>query len=187
MRVLVVVALLVALGACADDASARLSDVSVLLPAAPSVAHVLEAYDGCFDWAVSNPGLVRVDVLDACGRRVRVSSALASVARREATWLIGTDRATQMRLRCEIFVDAVASIAIVTTTRTMHKDDVERLDIQAFDQVRPTPRRTYAYALGWQQVLHGRGPRVRMGHHDASSEPHSVSHPQARLLPRQWH
>lgn len=36
-------------------------------------------------------------------------------------------------LRCEVFVDKVVRIEILTTTRTMYKDEVETLQIQAYD------------------------------------------------------
>lgn len=36
-------------------------------------------------------------------------------------------------LRCELFVDRVSKLEVLTTTRTMYKDDIERFDIQSFD------------------------------------------------------
>ena len=36
-------------------------------------------------------------------------------------------------LRCEVFVDVVARVEILTTTRVMYRDDVEVVEVQAFD------------------------------------------------------
>ena len=40
---------------------------------------------------------------------------------------------TGRRLRCEVYVDHISRIEILTTNRMMYRYDVELLEIQAFD------------------------------------------------------
>jgi hypothetical protein len=37
-------------------------------------------------------------------------------------------------VRCEVFLDRISSIGIVTTTRTMYRENVEAIEIQAYDE-----------------------------------------------------
>eukprot|EP01128_Nolandella_sp_AFSM9_P012405 TRINITY_DN9248_c0_g1_i1.p1 TRINITY_DN9248_c0_g1~~TRINITY_DN9248_c0_g1_i1.p1 ORF type:complete len:208 (-),score=56.56 TRINITY_DN9248_c0_g1_i1:323-946(-) len=68
------------------------------------------------------------------GVKIRAKADAASRGRQSA-WITAEDRSTHRILRCELFVDHISRIEVLTTTRKMYKDDTERLDIQAFDKV----------------------------------------------------
>ncbi|GAM18714.1 hypothetical protein SAMD00019534_018890 [Acytostelium subglobosum LB1] len=67
-----------------------------------------------------------------CSTAVKVS-VRSGFAGRDSTLIYAEDRTTNRRLRCEVFVDRIASISIETTTRIMYKDASEILEVEAFD------------------------------------------------------
>ncbi len=52
---------------------------------------------------------------------------------RQTALLIATDKTSGRVLRCEIFVDHIHKLQIETKTRTLYRDDVQDVNIQAFD------------------------------------------------------
>ena len=71
---------------------------------------------------------------ESCSIGVVVSTTGSVLRERQTAMLIATDKTSGRVLRCEVFVDHVASMKIETTTRTLYKDDVEDVQVQAFDE-----------------------------------------------------
>jgi nuclear pore complex protein Nup210 len=88
--------------------------------------------------------LLIIEELEACGHRIKVSvsperkSAPASAKTagapdRLSTLLHATNTNTGRVLRCEVFIDSIARIEILTTARSLYRDDVQEVQVQAFD------------------------------------------------------
>ncbi|EFA83956.1 nucleoporin 210 [Heterostelium album PN500] len=122
----------------------------------------LGAINGCFEWSTNNQELIELEPLyesascdtgaggnsggstaligtpwgepesKKCSTSVKVS-VRSGFGSRDSTLIFAEDRASGRRLRCEVFVDKIASISIETTTRTMFKDASEILEVLAFD------------------------------------------------------
>lgn len=127
-----------------------ISDRNVLLPhssAKSRVPYTLRAYNGCFKWTNSNPDdiLLTVALADPsacdggvvvapqCTTEAVISSQASSASGRTSATITAEDVATGHAVRCDVFLDRIARIEILTTTRTMHRDNVEELFVQAFD------------------------------------------------------
>lgn len=63
------------------------------------------------------------------------TDALAQIAAsgRRSAWISATDLGSDLRLDCEVFVDVISSIQMLTATRRINVGDVETLEVQAFD------------------------------------------------------
>ena len=141
-----------------------ISDINILLPYTTKqrVTYRIHAQNGCFRWTSSNREVVTVQEIRRTAAEVRASGSGAGAvggvvaesvaadcadsaditvaaspmgfAARSHAWIQAEDRISGRILTCEVYVDRIARIEIETTTRTMFKDDIERLDILAFDQ-----------------------------------------------------
>ncbi|PRP86439.1 hypothetical protein PROFUN_05358 [Planoprotostelium fungivorum] len=124
---------------------ASISDLTLLLPHSVKpnsnrVQYIVRADNGCFKWTSKNSDVVTVEPLEdnidgECCSKSAIVTAVTSGDKftRTATWILAEETTTGKILRCEVFVDWIESIEIQTTTRTISKDDVELLEIQAVD------------------------------------------------------
>ncbi len=132
-----------------------ISVATVLLPqSSVRVAFKISTSLGCFVWSCSSDVITLTplygDASPACrpdeaspfdaGRKdescsigVVVTTTGALVRERQTAMLTATDKTSGRVLRCEVFVDHIARLQIETTTRTLYKDDVEDVRVQAFD------------------------------------------------------
>jgi nuclear pore complex protein Nup210 len=77
--------------------------------------------------------LKKKDQRSTCSNAAMVR-AEALYAERRSTWILAEDELSGRVLRCEVYVDVVQRIEITSTTRTLYKEDVEMLSVQAFDR-----------------------------------------------------
>lgn len=88
--------------------------------------------------------LLIIEEVESCGHRIKVSvsperkSAPASAKAvgapdRLSTLLHATDTNTGRVLRCEVFIDSIARLEILTTARSLYRDDLQEVQVQAFD------------------------------------------------------
>ncbi|KAL6059537.1 Fibronectin type-III domain-containing protein [Balamuthia mandrillaris] len=142
------------------DRDLAISHPTLLLPhitASTKVSFTLEAYNGCFKWTSRNPEIASVrpiysdeapssslsspdnthkhsdDRERGCSSRALVVSESSAATERLSTWLQAEDVLSGRVLRCEVFTDRITNIELLTTTRSMYRDDIEMLSIQAFD------------------------------------------------------
>lgn len=52
---------------------------------------------------------------------------------RQSTWIEAEDTRSGRVLRCEVFVDKIAHIEVLTTSKKFYRSDLELLKVQAFD------------------------------------------------------
>ncbi|EGC32478.1 hypothetical protein DICPUDRAFT_155557 [Dictyostelium purpureum] len=123
----------------------------------------LEANKGCFEWINTNPDLVEITPLyeqkdcapptpntigapdlswdinqsnqKKCSKAVLVLVRTSTSTERNSAFIYAEEQATGKKLQCEVFVDKISSIVIETTTKTMYKDDLEELNVRAYDSV----------------------------------------------------
>ncbi|EGG22364.1 nucleoporin [Cavenderia fasciculata] len=69
---------------------------------------------------------------EKCSKSVLVG-VKSGFSERLSTLIIAEEKSTGVKLRCEVFVDRISQIGIKSTTRTMYKDSVEVLEVQALD------------------------------------------------------
>lgn len=127
-----------------------ISDVNLLLPPSTpqeTITKTISASNGCFRWQNTNPTLLHMEThYDAtpalvkgqstqCASSVTVSPLVQSdsLTKRESATIIAEDQETGRVLRCEVFIDRLASIFIKTRTRTMNSGDDELITIQGRD------------------------------------------------------
>ena len=121
-------------------------------------SHVLTADGGCFTWTSRRPDVATVLALyedennpcgpgvrpaylttppsnqRACSRAALVTSAWGNADQRGATVVTAREVDSGHEIRCDVFVDRIRRIEIVTTTKTVYLDDApEVLDVLAFD------------------------------------------------------
>ena len=60
--------------------------------------------------------------------------ALTSVDQgRQSAWVFADDISSGNRVECEVFVDAIHRLELLTNTRVVNVGDAEAIDIQAYD------------------------------------------------------
>ncbi|KNC50643.1 uncharacterized protein AMSG_11617 [Thecamonas trahens ATCC 50062] len=141
LPLLMALAMVVGMSSASPAGAASISSLNLLLP--HGATHSLSASGGCFAWESSNPEVVAfapaaaarsapATGLDCVDEIVLTAHALPD-GERASVWVFASDRATGTVLRCEVFVDTIASLAILTTSRTMYRGDAEVIEAQAFD------------------------------------------------------
>jgi hypothetical protein len=71
---------------------------------------------------------------------------------RVSTFVLAEDQISGRVLRCEVFVDSIDRIEILTTTRSMYKEEDEVLQVQAFDAEGNLVGVEYRLIVGVQRV-----------------------------------
>nr|XP_037288618.1 nuclear pore membrane glycoprotein 210-like [Rhipicephalus microplus] len=119
---------------------ARLNVPRLLLPRLVEVAsnfslHLVDVDKrSCFEWHSSRPEVATVSVQDSCSQTATVSAIWSQPGRQTAT-VLARETSTGETLRCDVIIDQVASLKVVTTTRVLLlEDSPELLEVQGFNQ-----------------------------------------------------
>lgn len=136
-----------------------LSEPKVLLPmtspGAEAASHVLTAEGGCFTWTSHRRDVVSVQALledektpcrpgmrpnyvlagsnnQGCSRAALVTSTWRSVDQKGSSVVIAREKGSGHEIRCDVFVDRIHRIEIVTTARTVKIDDAPEVGLTHF-------------------------------------------------------
>ena len=117
-------------------------------PPSPSHLHLhshphyaLQTVGGCFNWHTTHDHVLELEGIPtpACPygfSSVWVIPTDSSESERSSAWvwaeLIGED--TAHRVECEVFVDHIHRLEVLTSTRVVNVGDTESIDLQAFDK-----------------------------------------------------
>lgn len=119
---------------------ARLNVPRLLLPRLVEVAsnytlHLVDVDErSCYEWHSSRPEVATVSAQDSCSQTATVSSVWGQPSRQTAT-VLARETSTGETLRCDVIIDQVASLKVVTTTRVLLlEDSPELLEVQGFNQ-----------------------------------------------------
>lgn len=93
---------------------------------------------------------MHLETFDECGTKVSIRSNSDTPGTRQSTFLIATDQHSRKVLRCEVFFDNVDKIEILTTTRTLYKDEIQRIYIQGYDAVGNTFSSLEGLNVNWE-------------------------------------
>ncbi|XP_054278791.1 nuclear pore membrane glycoprotein 210-like [Macrosteles quadrilineatus] len=94
--------------------------------------------DGCYKWTSSRPDIVQVSPLDAdidngCSVKA-VVSAITKEPTRNTIIVLAEEVRTGYVLRCDVIVDVIKSLSIVTTTRELFMEEApEMFEVRAYD------------------------------------------------------
>eukprot|EP00897_Mesotaenium_endlicherianum_P004984 jgi/Mesen1/4513/ME000023S03889 len=118
----------------------QINSLNLLLPplATRPVKYKLEGTNGCFTWSWDHHDLISVEPLfdspadPACSTGALVAS-VAPYQGRRATAIRATDALTGRALRCEVFVDRIASVRIFHRSLKLDLDGLATLEVQGFD------------------------------------------------------
>ncbi|XP_038670312.1 nuclear pore membrane glycoprotein 210-like isoform X3 [Scyliorhinus canicula] len=122
------------------SAGAKLNVPKVLLPYSANVKanFTLEADEGCYQWFSTRPDVATIEPVyqNACECS---NTALISVRSTQPTRLtsiiIAEETVTGQVLRCDVMVDLINQIEIVSTTRELYVDDsLLKLTVRALDE-----------------------------------------------------
>lgn len=95
----------------------------------------ISAEGGCFNWTSLNPSIVRIipnDHSGKCSTSALVEAVATGPSRRSTAIIAESDQGST--LKCDIFVDSVKRIDILTTTRSIYlESSLETLSLLAFD------------------------------------------------------
>ncbi|KAK8878673.1 hypothetical protein M9Y10_005453 [Tritrichomonas musculus] len=95
----------------------------------------LSAEGGCMNWTSLNPNIVKVTpIYDSrrCSKSALVEVVTTGPNRKSTS--IFVEDSTGQNLKCDVFVDSVASVSILTTTRSIFiESSLETLYLQALD------------------------------------------------------
>eukprot|EP00698_Gefionella_okellyi_P012142 TRINITY_DN3245_c0_g1_i1.p1 TRINITY_DN3245_c0_g1~~TRINITY_DN3245_c0_g1_i1.p1 ORF type:complete len:1738 (+),score=496.49 TRINITY_DN3245_c0_g1_i1:83-5296(+) len=117
-----------------ERSGVAISDPDVLLPSLGNVKYTIHGYNSCFRWQ-STSLAVEVEVLPGtagCSTSAILSSGSSALGRRTGT-IIAEDEKSGRTLRCEVVVNDIVRLEVLTTRRTVHVGDFEVLQVQAFD------------------------------------------------------
>ncbi|KAF4532009.1 hypothetical protein B566_EDAN006554, partial [Ephemera danica] len=121
--------------------NARLNKPRVLLPLYSQYPNnfTLEVDDGgCYKWTTKSPSVVRLVVLNESPQRgcssTAVVSAVTNEDARHTAIIFAEDVNSEEILRCDVIIDSIASLSIVTRTREIFIEEApEVFEVRAFD------------------------------------------------------
>lgn len=124
---------------------------------------------------VQRSSLLQLEPLDECGTKVNIKANADTPGPRQSTFLIATDLHSRKVLRCEVFFDNVDKIEILTTTRTLYKDEIQRIYIQGYDAVGNTFSSLEGLSVNWEIGHEPKGSLLKFVPFSSSSvEPSNV-------------
>ncbi|KAJ9594721.1 hypothetical protein L9F63_013995 [Diploptera punctata] len=95
--------------------------------------------EGCYKWSTSRIDLIQLispnpeNVLSDCSSSV-VVSAITKEQSRNTAIVFAEDQTSGLIFRCDVIVDVIASLNIVTTTRELFMEEApEAFEVQAYD------------------------------------------------------
>uniref|UniRef100_H2YMB4 Uncharacterized protein n=1 Tax=Ciona savignyi TaxID=51511 RepID=H2YMB4_CIOSA len=122
------------------------------------VNYTINAEDGCYKWKSLNPGVASVepiydhDEMDGCSRSaiVFVQSKAPS---RKTTLLLAESKLSRAVLQCDVIIDRMYSIDIISRTRELYLEDPpETLKIRALDDEGNTFSSTAGLTFDWNLI-----------------------------------
>uniref|UniRef100_UPI00398F7D21 nuclear pore membrane glycoprotein 210-like isoform X1 n=2 Tax=Pristiophorus japonicus TaxID=55135 RepID=UPI00398F7D21 len=147
---------LVVLSRC--SIGAKLNVPKVLLPysATVKVNFTLEADEGCYDWFSTRPDVATIESVYQNDTECS-NTALISVRSTQPTRLISIiiaeETVTGQVLRCDVMVDIIKQIEIVSTTRELYVDDsLLKLTVRALDEEGNTFSSLEGFIFEWSIV-----------------------------------
>ncbi|NXC49303.1 P210L protein, partial [Penelope pileata] len=133
----------------------KLNVPKVLLPFSRElrVPFVLEAEGGCYSWYSTHHNVVKVESLyengTGCSRRA-VLSPQSSQATKLSSIVAAEERVTGHTLRCDVIVDVISSIEIISRTREIYVEDSPlELAVRALDDKGNTFSSLSGMAFEW--------------------------------------
>ncbi|XP_078404042.1 nuclear pore membrane glycoprotein 210-like [Cetorhinus maximus] len=119
---------------------AKLNVPKVLLPysAAVKVNFTLEADEGCYGWFSTRPDVATIEPIyqnDTECSNTALISVRSTQPTRLTSIIIAEETVTGQVLRCDVMVDIINQIEIVSTTRELYVDDsLLKLTVRALDE-----------------------------------------------------
>ncbi|XP_014675942.1 PREDICTED: nuclear pore membrane glycoprotein 210-like [Priapulus caudatus] len=140
-------------------AASKLNVPRVLLPYCISVStnFTLEVTDGCYTWQSSRPDVATVTPIDpepgtSCATKAIVSSVWKQPVRMTSI-ILGQETGTGQVLRCDVIVDKIHRLEIVTTTRELFLEDAPELfELRAFNDQDDTFSSLEGLAFQWNLI-----------------------------------
>ncbi|XP_059827483.1 nuclear pore membrane glycoprotein 210-like [Hypanus sabinus] len=140
------------------SAGAKLNVPKILLPysATVRVSFTLEADEGCYGWFSTRPDIATVEPVyqnDTDCSNTAVISARSTQPTRLTSIIIAEETVTGQVLRCDVMVDIINQIEIVSTTRELYVDDsLLKLTVRALDEEGNTFSSLEGFAFDWTIV-----------------------------------
>ncbi|XP_070565297.1 nuclear pore membrane glycoprotein 210-like isoform X2 [Ptychodera flava] len=148
--------------------ASRLNVPKILLPyyhGERPINFTLEAQDGCYSWRSARPDIASIQAIPdgsgkACSNRAMVT-ALSTHPSRLNTIVFAEEQGTGHILRCDVIVDVIFSIDIVTTTRVLYLDNSpEQFEVRALDDEGNTFSSLEGLQFEWTLISDTEGGRV---------------------------
>ncbi|XP_069766525.1 nuclear pore membrane glycoprotein 210-like isoform X2 [Narcine bancroftii] len=140
------------------SAAAKLNVPKVLLPYSSTVRvhFTLEADEGCYGWFSTRPDIATVEPVyqnDTDCSNKAIISARSSQPTRLTSIIIAEEKVTGQVLRCDVMVDKINQIEIVSTTRELYVDDsLLKLTVRALDEEGNTFTSLEGFVFDWSIV-----------------------------------
>ncbi|KAJ5070893.1 nuclear pore membrane glycoprotein [Anaeramoeba ignava] len=116
-----------------------ISEINLLLPFHPKIpiSYKIHAQNGCFKWSSSRPSVVNVETLFENSLDCSQSAIITATSKssdRTSAMIYAEEKVSGQVLRCEVFVDKITKIEILTRSRTIYVDSsIELLEVQGYD------------------------------------------------------
>ncbi|XP_076028770.1 nucleoporin 210 isoform X2 [Oratosquilla oratoria] len=122
----------------AEANTAKLNIPRVLLPynLETPTNFTLQVYDGgCYKWSSSRPDVVLLNIVEENGCSSQaIVSAIARSPTRQTAIILASEEETGGILRCDVIVDTIDRLEIVTTTRELFVEEApEEFEVRGYD------------------------------------------------------
>ncbi|XP_072445285.1 nuclear pore membrane glycoprotein 210-like [Chiloscyllium punctatum] len=139
-------------------AGTKLNVPKVLLPysATVKVNFTLEADEGCYLWFSTRPDVATIEAIfqndTDCSHTALISVRSTSLTRLTSI-IIAEETVTGQVLRCDVMVDVISEIEIISTTRELYVDDsLLKLTVRALDEEGNTFSSLEGFIFEWSIV-----------------------------------
>eukprot|EP01091_Cochliopodium_minus_P020042 TRINITY_DN8632_c0_g1_i1.p1 TRINITY_DN8632_c0_g1~~TRINITY_DN8632_c0_g1_i1.p1 ORF type:complete len:1761 (-),score=503.75 TRINITY_DN8632_c0_g1_i1:6-5288(-) len=124
-----------------NQIESKLNVPKLLFPISSTIlsSKIMVDDDACFKWESSDEIFITVkpESNNKCSKSCIVSTTAYAerLTKRKSIWITATeqDEYSSKVYRCEVFIDLIDNIQIETVTRTLFKDDIEIIYLDAFD------------------------------------------------------
>ncbi|XP_078082042.1 nuclear pore membrane glycoprotein 210-like [Mustelus asterias] len=143
---------------CRCSAGAKLNVPKVLLPYSPNVKanFTMEADEGCYQWYSTRPDVATIEPVyqnDTECSNTALISVRSTQSTRLTSIIIAEETVTGQVLRCDVMVDIINQIEIVSTTRELYVDDsLLKLTVRALDEEGNTFSSLEGFIFEWSIV-----------------------------------
>ncbi|KAL6266889.1 hypothetical protein P5V15_003716 [Pogonomyrmex californicus] len=141
-RAVLLVGLVVTFHVATVSATHRLNVPRVLLPVFNNFAvnFTLEVTDGgCYKWSTSRLDIIQLIPINenfdrTCSSAIMIQTITRELTRNTAI-VLAEDIGSGHFLRCDVIVDAIFSLSLITTTRELYIEDIpEAFEVRAYDE-----------------------------------------------------